>query len=168
MDYSRIYPGNNIHPTAIIYDGVSMGIGNTIGPYCIIGGAAEKRGYFDTAGRVVIGNNNVFTKQVTIDSGSDGMTYIGHNNVFLKNAHLGHDVKILNYNTLSCNVCIGGHCVIDSLCNFGLGAVVHQRLNIPGGVMIGMNTTITKRTELKPGMKYVGSPARCIGKNVRP
>lgn len=167
-NYDRIYPGNDIHPTAIIYDGVVIGIGNVIGPYCIIGGPAEKHGYFNVTGRVYIGDNNTFTKQVTIDSGTTKVTEIGSGCVFLKNAHVGHDAVIDDKVTLSCNVCIGGHTAVLHSTNFGLGAVAHQRLLIPQKCMIGMNTTITKRTELEPGMKYVGSPARCIGPNVRP
>jgi len=168
MRYDRIYPGNEIHPTAIIYDGVQMGIGNVIGPYCIIGGPAEKHGHFNKIGRVIIGNGNNFVKQVTIDSGSNDNTLIGNRNVFLKNSHVGHDATICNDCTLSCNVCIGGHVTVEDGCNLGLGAVVHQRMSIPEGCMIGMNSTITKRTVLEPDMKYVGSPARCIGKNVKP
>lgn len=159
--------GNIIMEGAIIREGVQLGDDNYIGPYCIIGDSAEKVGYFDKTGRVVIGDGNRFQKKVTIDSSTDGVTIIRNNTMMLANAHVGHDAKINSGTVLSCNVCIGGHTVVGDNCNFGLGAVAHQRLKIPDGVMVGMNSTVTKRTVLQPSRKYVGSPARDIGSNVR-
>jgi UDP-N-acetylglucosamine acyltransferase len=168
---SRISPlatigKNNIFMEGVIVrEGVTIGDNNYFGPYCIIGDSAEKIGYFDKKGTVVIGNNNRFTKQVTIDAGTDYSTKIGDNIILLKNAHIGHDAQINDGVVLSCNVCIGGHTTVGSKTNFGLGAVAHQRLKIPEGCMIGMNSTITKKTALRAWRKYVGSPARDIGEN---
>lgn len=166
-DLEKRYPGNSIHPTAIIAYGVQMGTGNTIGPYCIIGEAAEKRGYWQRTGRVIIGDNNIFTKQVTIDSGSEEYTTVGSECVFLKNAHVGHDATIHNHVTLSCNAMIGGHSTVGEKTNVGLGAAIHQRLEIPEGCMIGMNSTVTKKSVLQPNRKYAGSPVKDIGSNIR-
>jgi UDP-N-acetylglucosamine acyltransferase len=160
--------GNVIMEGVIIRDGVIIGDNNFIGPQCIIGDSAEKRGYFDKPGKVVIGNNNRFTKQVTIDAGTERCTEIKSNVIMLKNAHVGHDAIIGKGVTLSCNSAIGGFSEIGDGSNFGLGAVCHQRTIVPEGCMIGMNTTITKQTQLAPFKKYVGSPAREIGDNVKP
>lgn len=159
--------GNVILEGAIVRAGVVMGDNNLIGPYCIIGDYPEKIGYFDKLGKVLIGNNNKFTKQCTVDSGTDGMTVIENDVIMLKAAHVGHDAKIKNRVVLSCNVCIGGHTVVNQGCNFGLGAVAHQRLQIPEFCMIGMNSTITKKTVMAPYTKYAGTPARDIGPNKR-
>ncbi len=159
--------GNIIMEGAIIRDGVEMGDNNFVGPYCIIGDDAEKKGWFGKPGKVCIGDNNRFTKQVTIDRGTEKETIICNNIIMLKNAHVGHDAKIKDGVILSCNVLIGGHTVVGNNTNFGLGSVAHQRLIIPNSCMIGMNSTITKKTLMEPGKKYVGSPAKCIGDNVR-
>lgn len=159
--------GNVIMEGAIIRAGVILGNDNYIGPYCIIGEAAEKIGYFDKPGKVTIGNGNRFTKQVTIDAGTEKETVIHNNAIILKNAHVGHDAEIGNGVVLSCNVCIGGHTIVEEGTNFGLGAVAHQRLIIPHHCMVGMNSTITKKTEMIPRRKYAGSPARDIGSNNR-
>lgn len=170
---ARVHPnvimgkGNRIMEGAIIREGVQLGDNNYIGPYCIIGDIPEKVEYFDKPGRVVIGNNNRFTKQVTIDGSTDGLTVIKNNVIMLKNAHVGHDARVNDKVVLSCNVCIGGHTVVNQGCNFGLGAVAHQRLEIPEYSMVGMNTTITKKTVMEPGRKLVGSPARDIGSNLK-
>ena len=164
-DFETRFPGNTIHPTAIIAYGVQIGKGNYIGPYCIIGEMPEKVGAFNIYGKVVIGDNNTFTKQVTIDSGSEGYTIVSNGCILLKNAHVGHDAIIHDNVTLSCNAMVGGHSVIGRYCNLGLGAAVHQRTELPEGCMVGMNSTITKRTPLLGYRKYAGTPARDIGPN---
>lgn len=161
------YPGNDIHPTAIIYDGVEMGTGNFIGPYSIIGGAAENVGYTNFTGKVDIGDNNQLTKQVTIDSGTEYRTMITDNCLLFKNAHVCHDANIYREVALACNVVIGGFTVVDSGCCFGLNSVVHRWLMIPAGCFFGMGSVVTKKSELKPGMRYVGNPVRCLGKIIR-
>lgn len=159
--------GNKIMEGVIIRAGVQIGDNNTIGPYTIIGEPAEKHGYFDKLGKVLIGSGNRFTKQVTIDSSTDGVTIIKDNCIFLKNVQIGHDAKIGSNSILSCNVIIGGHTELGEFTNFGLGAVCHQRLKIPGNSIFGMNCTVTKKTILQPNRKYIGSPARDIGANDR-
>jgi UDP-N-acetylglucosamine acyltransferase len=157
--------GNEVAEGAIIRSGVILGNNNYIGPYCIIGEKPEKQGCWDRIGGVHIGSDNKFTKQVTIDSGTEGPTLIGSNVIMLKNAHVGHDAVIEDRVILSCNVCIGGFTTVEEGCNFGLGAVAHQRIKIPIGCMIGMNSTVTKRSALVPNMKYAGSPVKVIGVN---
>lgn len=159
--------GNIVMEGAIIRKGVILGDNNFIGPQCIIGDPAEKIGYFDKPGKVVIGNGNRFTKQVTIDAGTEKETRIHNGTILLKNAHVGHDAEIGDEVVLSCNVCIGGHTIVGAGTNFGLGSVAHQRLAIPPFCMIGMNSAITKKTVMVEKRKYAGSPARDIGSNNR-
>lgn len=157
--------GNVVSIGAIIGEGVVLGNNNYIGPCCIIGESPEKKGSFEKNAGVFIGDNNRFTKQVTIDAGTERPTIIGNNVLMLKNAHVGHDASIDDFVVLSCNAVVGGWANIGQRTNFGLGAVCHQRISVPHDVMLGMNSTITKKTELKPCRKYAGSPARDIGSN---
>lgn len=159
--------GNYISEGVIIREGVTMGDNNYFGPYAVIGEVPEKKGYFNKFGRVIIGNNNRFEKFVTVDSGTEGTTIVENNVIMLRGSHIGHDVCLHNGVILSCNVLIGGHTIVARNTNFGLGAVAHQRLVIPEGCMIGMNSTITKKTVFTPFRKYAGSPAKDIGSNVR-
>lgn len=172
---------NYIHPTAIIGPNVVMGDNNYIGPYCIIGYPAEHKEYWPSPdsgsqegieivqfGKVIIGNNNKFTGHVTIDAGTVHDTIIGDNVWMLKHSHAGHDSDIGSQTVVSCGAKIGGHCWVGTDCNIGLNAVIHQRKIIPHSCMIGMGAVITKKTELLPGMKYAGNPARCLGENKKP
>ena len=172
---------NYIHPTAIIGPNVEMGDNNYIGPYCIIGYPAEHKEFWPSPdygsqegieiiqfGKVIIGNNNKFTGHVTIDAGTEYPTTIGDNVWMLKHSHVGHDSTVFHDTVISCGAKVGGHSHIEQGCNIGLNAVLHQRSLVPANVMIGMGAVITKKTELLPGMKYAGNPARCLGENKKP
>jgi UDP-N-acetylglucosamine acyltransferase len=160
------YPGNNIHETAIIYDGVLMGTGNTIGAFCIIGSPAEWKNHTDGSGNVIIGNNNTITGMVTIDSGVNVPTEIWDNCFIMKHAHIGHDAIIQSDVTISCGAKIGGHAIIGEKSNIGLNAVIHQKCIVPDGVMIGASGFVGKKSILKPQHKYAGVPVREIGINL--
>lgn len=163
-DNNQRFPFNDIHPSAVIYEGVEIGKGNTIGPFCIIGAPAEWKGR-ETAGRVIIGNNNRITGHVTIDSGATDMTRIGSNCYIMKSVHCGHDAQIHDDVTLSCHSIIGGHTVINEQVNVGLGAIIHQKQIIAKGCMIGMGAIITKNLITEEFSVYVGNPAKLLGEN---
>jgi UDP-N-acetylglucosamine acyltransferase len=163
-DYQKRWPGNAISPLAYIHNDVQMGKGNSIGPYCIIGGPAEWKGH-EVQGRVIIGDNNTFTGLVTVDSGAEHPTVIGSKCYLMKHSHVGHDAKLGDGVTLSCGAKIGGHTVIGDEANIGLNAVIHQKQNIPAGVMIGMGAVVTKKAKPGPYEIYAGNPAKYIGEN---
>lgn len=155
---------NDIHPTAIISDNVILGDNNYIGAYCIIGDTPEHKKYWNQKkGKVIIGNNNIITGLVTIDAGTEQVTYIGDNCFIMKHAHIGHDCTINNNVTISCGAKIGGHSIIGSNSNIGLNAVLHQFSNIHVGCMIGASAFF--KGESEPYTKYAGVPARKLGEN---
>lgn len=162
------YPDNNIsiHHTAVIGPNVEIGEGTYIGPYCIIGYPAEHKEYWnEPCGKVVIGKNCVITGHVTIDAGTTRPTHIMDNCWLLKHSHVGHDALIGPNSTISCGAKVGGHAGTGHNVNIGLNACIHQWIFVPEGCMVGMNSTITKKTPLQPFRKYAGSPARDIGPN---
>jgi UDP-N-acetylglucosamine acyltransferase len=165
-DWEKVYNENIIDPTAIIYEGVVIGKGNTIGPYCIIGASPEHKNYYGRVeGTVIIGDGNIITGHVTIDAGTSGFTTIGNNCFIMKGVHQGHDSIIGNEVTISCHALIGGHTIINDYCNLGLGCVIHQHQNIAKGCMIGMGTIITKKLITEQFKTYVGNPAKLLGEN---
>lgn len=165
MTNNERFPFNNIDPTALIEEGVEIGTGNIIGPYCVIGFAPEWKGHEHKTGQVVIGNNNRITGLVTIDSGANNKTVIRNNCYIMKHAHIGHDAIINDNVTLSCGVKIGGHTIIEDRCNLGLNSVVHQKQRIQEGCMIGMGAVVTKKLVTVPYCKYVGNPAKFLSSN---
>lgn len=170
MTNNERFPFNNIHPTALIAEGVVIGKGNTIGPYCVIGFPAEMRtpnvpkGYEKT-GNVSIGSHNTITGLVTIDSGITGTTWVGDHCYIMKHGHIGHDATIGDDVTISCGAKIGGHARIENDANIGLNAVIHQKQNIAKGCMVGMGSVVTKKLVTEPFKTYAGNPAKLIGEN---
>lgn len=156
---------NYVHHTAVIGPNVELGEGNYIGPFCIIGMPAEHRDYWPECGKVIIGNNNIFTGHVTIDAGTAGATIIKDDCWFLKHSHVGHDAIIESNVTISCGAKVGGHAIIQRGCNLGLNAVIHQRKQIAEGCIIGMGAVVTKKLVTEPYMKYAGNPAKLLGVN---
>ena len=83
----------------------------------------------------------------------------------MKGCHIGHDAIIELGATLSPHVVIGGHSEVGEFTNMGIASVVHQRVSVPSDCMIGMNATVTKKTELIDNGVYIGSPAKWIRQN---
>jgi len=158
---------NYIHPTAVIGENVTIEDDVYIGPLCIIGYPAEWKGNEGIDMGVHIKKGTRITGLVTIDSGANKTTIIGENCYLMKHSHVGHDAELGNNVTLSCGVKIGGHTKICDNTNIGLNAVIHQRLIIPEGCMIGASAFVGKKSVLKPNYKYAGVPVKEIGSNER-
>lgn len=161
---------NTIHPTAVIYSNVIIEDNVYIGAYCIIGAPAESLAHWnepENYNTVVIKSGARITGHVTIDAGTHRNTVIGKDTFIMKGCHIGHDAVIHNNAILSPHVIIGGHSEVGEYTNMGMGSIVHQRVSIPDDCMIGMNSTITKSTELSPNAVYVGSPAKFLRWNNR-
>lgn len=156
----------NIHPTAIIYPNVKLGVNVKIGAYAVIGGPPEHRDYFNKPYKSVVIEDNVWIgNHVTIDSGTERDTFIDRGSIILCHSQIGHDAKIGVCCTISCHAVIGGHSVIFSGTNIGIGAMIHQNVKVPPDCMIGMGTIVTKKTKMQPNSKYVGNPARYLSPN---
>lgn len=161
-----IHPTAYIHPTAVIGPNVTIGAGSYIGPLCVIGYPAEWKGREGEEDQgVYIGDNVRLTGLVTVDSGVEGATVIGNGCYLLKSAHVGHDAKLEENVILSCKAIVGGHTVIGRDSNIGLGAILHQKINIPAFTMIGMGGIVTKKSQLESFNIYAGNPVRLINKN---
>jgi UDP-N-acetylglucosamine acyltransferase len=154
-----------IHHTAVIYPNVIIEANVYIGPYCIIGAPAEWKGKEDDNGGVLIMEGTRLTGLVTVDSGTDKRTIIGKDCYLLKHSHVGHDAILSSGVTLSCGAKVGGHTIVRKNTNIGLNAVLHQKLDIPEGCMIGASSFVGKKSILKPFHKYAGVPVRELGKN---
>lgn len=157
----------NVHSTAVIGKNVTIEEDVYIGPYCVIGMPAEWKGKEDIDQGVLIKKGTRITGLVTIDSGVERITTIGENCYLMKHSHVGHDAQLKDNVTLSCGAKIGGHSIIESNTNIGLNAVVHQKVTVPEGCMIGASGFVGKKSILKPFHKYAGVPVKELGTNER-
>lgn len=142
----------SVGPFCIIEEGVTIGDrtridanaqlrkGAQVGADCLVGSGAlisadpHFRG-FDSEGvssGAIIGDGNQIREYVTVHRSIEegGNTVIGERNYFMCGAHVGHDCRIGDDNTLANNVLLGGHVLMGQNCFLGGGSVVHQFVRI--------------------------------------
>jgi len=159
--------GNLIHQTAQInWEYLDIGVGNKIGPFCVIGADAQHR-HYASQGRVAIGNHNIFHSNVSISRPTkfSDLNHIGDRCFFMTSTVVHHDCFIEDDVTTSSNVSIAGNVIIMRGANIGMNAAVHQFKTVGSFSMIGMNACVIRRSNIRPGRKYAGVPVRDIGKN---
>jgi len=161
--------GVYVHHSAVIYPGVVIESGVSIGAFCIIGGTAEisKEWHKKPSGKVIIRTGATLTGHVTVDSGHEGVTEIGKDCFLMKHSHVGHDAVLGQRVTLSPGAVVGGECTIGNDVNMGINSGVHQQTAIPAKCMIGAGAFVTKKSaaQMKPAETWGGVPARKIGQN---
>jgi UDP-N-acetylglucosamine acyltransferase len=159
-----IIVGNNnrVHIDAIIHDNVTLGKGNVIGPYSVIGSNGEIRGKDPTGfkGTVIIGDNNVISEHVTIQCPFDDgeTTELGDNNIIMAHAHFGHDVKVGNNTEICTSTVLGGYANIGDGAKIKIGCLVRNRIIIGANAIVGMGSVVTKNVE--EGAVVYGNPAK--------
>ncbi|EMD30093.1 acyl-ACP--UDP-N-acetylglucosamine O-acyltransferase family protein [Amycolatopsis azurea] len=168
---------NVIGPFTVIVGPTRVGDGNWIGPHVTIGTPAEDRGRehpaaWETAPNgdpdhdghgVVIGSRNRIREYVSVHQGTWRTTTVGDGGYFLRGSHIAHDCLVEDAVTVASNVITGGHCHIWSGANLGMGAILHQRVVIGPGAMVGMSSAVRK--EVGAFTIAVGNPARVTGVN---
>ena len=160
--------GNFVHSTAVInWKSLIIGIGNTIGPYVIIGNQAQWKNKKNT-GKIIIGNNNVFNEYTNIHlpTSLKRKTFIGNNNYIMNSTTIDHDCYLEDDIVLSSNVILGGNIHIMKNANLGIKTIVHQNQVIGSFSMIGMGSIITKKKKILPGYIYYGKPVKKVKKNL--
>ena len=160
--------GNFIHPTAVInWKSLTIGVGNTIGPYVVIGNQAQWKNK-KNMGKIIIGNNNVFNEYTNIHlpTSLKRKTFIGNNNYIMNSTTIDHDCYLEDNIVLSSNVILGGNIHIMKNANLGMKTIVHQNQVIGSFSMIGMGSIITKKKKILPGYIYYGKPIKKVKKNL--
>ena len=154
--------GNYIHKTAIVYPNVSMGTGNVIGAYTVIGSNGEIRGVKqdDFKGSVIIGDNNVISELVTIQRPERfcDTTVVGDDNIIMAHSHIGHDVKIGNECELCTSTIVGGYTTILDGAVIKLGCTIRNRVTVGIDSLVGMGAVVVK--DVLDGATVYGNPAK--------
>lgn len=182
---------NDIHKSAIIGPGVSMGVRNTIGPNVVligplkigddnwfgpgvtIGTPPEVRSAPHGDGwntesissPTLIGSRNIIREGVSIQKANYRQTTIGDDCFIMSRAYIAHDCLISDGVTISANVSLAGHCHIQSRATLGLASTCHQFTVIGTGAMIGMSSAVTKN--VPPYAMIYGVPGSIRGANLR-
>jgi len=139
---------NKIHPTAIISEGVKLGVGNEILPYTVLIGPLEIGDHNIIGPNVVIGSPGQDTRNPRYDS-SQSPIKIGNGNIIreftaiqkpcytditslgddiylMQGVHIPHDAIIEDQVVITPMVALAGITRILRAANLGLGCVVNQ------------------------------------------
>lgn len=125
-------------PRAIIVRNTTMGKGNVVHPYAVLGGDPQDRSYKpDQPGELVIGDHNVFREGSTFHRGNwnGPPTRVGSNGYFMVQSHAGHNAQIGDHVTMANASCLAGHARLGSFCVMSSFCSVHQFTTVGEGVM---------------------------------
>ena len=191
MNFSYISKKANIHssvkigPYCVIGDNVEIGkdcvlhshvslSGNTkIGnsnifyPFSSIGSAPQDLKYKGEKSFLIIGNNNTFRENVTVNPGTEGgglYTKIEDNCLFMVGAHIAHDCMIGSNTILANNATLAGHVEIDNNAIIGGNSAIHQFVKIGKNAMVGGMSGLEKN--LIPYGLYIGIRSNMKGLNL--
>ncbi|HEX2893870.1 MAG TPA: UDP-N-acetylglucosamine acyltransferase [Marmoricola sp.] len=172
--YDERFPGNEIHPTAIIDDGVSMGTGNRILPYTVIYGPTDigndnvlgphtvigtpgqdKHHVHDpSTKRVEIGDGNVIREFTAVQKPVyRDVTRLGNRVYLMQSVHIPHDANIGDDVVITPMVALAGVTAIQRGTNLGMGASVHQYSTIGAFSMVATGAAVVR--DLRPFSLFI-------------
>jgi len=162
---AQIGRGTRLIAQVCILGHVTIGEGNVLHPFSVIGGEPQDFSYRGTATRVEIGDSNVFREGVTVHRGSEkeeGLTRIGSHNYFMANVHIGHDCILGDRILVANNTMFAGHIHVESMATISAGVGLHQFVRVGTHSYVGALTRIYH--DAPPYMLIEGNPSkvRCI------
>ncbi len=182
---AKIHPSVKIGPFCYIGDKVEIDkncelkshvslVGNTkIGkenvfyPFSSIGSEPQDLKFKNETSYLIIGNNNTFRENVTVNPGTKGgglETVIMNNCLFMVSSHIAHDCKIQSNVILANNATLAGHVEIGENAIIGGNSAVHQFVQIGKNSMIGGMSGVEKN--ILPYCLYIGIRTGLKGLNL--
>jgi len=134
----RVGAGSVLRPHSVVRRGTTLGRGNLVDSFAVIGGDPQDLGFdrkTDTFVRV--GDNNTFREGVTISRATKPgeATVIGSRTYWMANSHAAHDCVIGDDVVIVNAVLMGGHVVIGDRAILAGATMVHQFTWIGESVM---------------------------------
>jgi UDP-N-acetylglucosamine acyltransferase len=161
----KIGRGTRLIAHACIQGMTTLGEGNVVHPFAVIGGEPQDVSFRGSATSVDIGDQNVFREGVTVHRGSEkeqGVTRIGSNNLLMVNVHVAHDCVIADRVIVANNTILGGHGHVESYVTISGGVGIHPFVSIGSYSYVGALSRIYH--DVPRFMIIDGNPSkvRCI------
>ena len=157
----------SLHSHVVITGNTKIGDNNIFFPFTSIGNAPQDLKYKGEESYLVIGHNNTFRENVTVNTGTDGgglFTRIKDNCLFMVGCHIAHDCIIGSNVILANNATLAGHVKIDNNTIIGGNSAIHQFVQIGKNAMVGGMSGLEKN--LIPYGLYIGIRSNLKGLNV--
>ncbi len=145
----------------------NIGENNIFYPFSSIGSNPQDLKYDNEKSYLIIGNNNTFRENVTVNPGTKGgglNTSIKNNCLFMVGSHIAHDCKIESNVIMANNATLAGHVEIGENAIIGGNSAVHQFVKIGKFSMIGGMSGVEKN--LLPYCLYIGIRTGIKGLNL--
>jgi UDP-N-acetylglucosamine acyltransferase len=163
-----IGPGCKLHNHVTVCGPTTMGEKNEFYPNCVIGADPQDLKYKGGPTQLVIGSNNIFRENVTVNRGTEvagGKTIIGDGNLFMAGVHVAHDCVVEDHVIVANAALLAGHVKLERSTVIGGGAAIHHFSTIGRNTMIGGLTRVV--TDVPPFMIFDGIPGAIRGVNIR-
>jgi len=138
--------GTVLESHVVIEGNVTIGEGNHFFSFVSIAAPQDKK-YDGEPTTVVIGNNNTFRENVTINRGTVqdiGKTVIGDDNWVMAGVHIAHDCIIGNHCIFANAVALAGHVEVNDWAILGGYTLVHQFCKVGEHSFCGMGSVINQ------------------------
>jgi len=150
-----------------ILGNTKIGENNIFYPFCSIGSNPQDLKFKNEKSFLIIGNNNTFRENVTVNPGTTGgglKTIIKNNCLFMISSHIAHDCKIESNVILANNATLAGHVEIGENAIVGGNSAIHQFVHVGKFAMIGGMSGVEKN--ILPYCLYIGIRTNLKGLNL--
>ena len=145
----------------------NIGENNIFYPFSSIGSEPQDLKFENEKSFLIIGNNNTFRENVTVNPGTKGgglKTIIKNNCLFMVGSHIAHDCKIESNVILANNATLAGHVEIGENAIIGGNSAIHQFVQIGKNSMVGGMSGVEKN--ILPYCLYIGIRTGLKGLNL--
>ena len=166
-DNVRINKNFEIKSHVSIVGNTKIGENNIFYPFSSIGSEPQDLKFANEKSYLVIGDNNTFRENVTVNPGTKGgglKTVIKNNCLFMVGSHIAHDCFISSNVILANNATLAGHVEIGENAIIGGNSAVHQFVQIGKNSMVGGMSGVEKN--ILPYCLYIGIRTGLKGLNL--
>ncbi len=143
----KVGAGTVVGPHVVIEGPTVIGENNRFFQFGSIGAAPQDKKYSQEPTRLVIGDNNTFRENVTLNRGTvqdRGETTIGNDNWVMAGVHIAHDCVVGNHTIFANASALAGHVVVNDWAILGGYTLVHQFCHIGAHSFCGMGSVINR------------------------
>lgn len=157
---------NNTLANNVIIDGyTTIGDGNKIFSYAVLGTDPQDLKFKGEATRLRIGSNNTIREFVTINRSNmlEEDTVVGDGNLLMEYVHVAHNCQIGSFCVIANVVQFAGHVHVHDYATIGGVTAVHQFVHIGTNAFVGGASAIKK--DIVPYTRGQGNPYKTVGLN---